>query len=115
MVMNSYRKKHQLKNSFGKTTTDEAAFSKNIELFNSIFDGGTLGPYLGGLDPRNGNSKPGYISRGCLMNPSYLTYEWRVDTLGRKIPYAGCGDEIYKINNLHIHSKKMEPFLSCPK
>ena len=112
IIMDSYCKKYSLKNALGYTVENPTLYSKNITEFQSIFDAAALGQFLGGIDPRNGKSVPGFINERCIFNPSHLTFKWIVDHMGRKVPYMIFGDEIYRINNLHIHSKKMGPFLS---
>jgi hypothetical protein len=89
-------------------------FFKNYGKFSSIFDAAALGQYLGGGDPRNKhNCPPGAcINPSCLFNPSYFTFEWQEDSEGRKVPFAIFEGKKIKINNLHIHSKNVEPFYS---
>ena len=82
-------------------------YYNNIEAFQSIFDAAALGQYLGGIDPNNGPSSPGFINESCVFNPSLLSYEWINDDRGRKIPYIIFSGEKYRINNLHIHCKNL--------
>ncbi|MFQ5677492.1 MAG: hypothetical protein ACE5G1_16505, partial [bacterium] len=95
----------------GHTVQDKNKYCQNIDLFQSIFDAAALGQYLGGADPANGPSKPGFINESCVFNPSLLTFEWIYDEQGRRVPYATFENKRYRINNLHIHSKKLEWFL----
>ncbi len=113
IIMNNYQKKHPLKSSMGHTPVDPKLYSKNISLFNSVFDGAALGQYLGGIiyDP----NQIGFINERCLFNPSHLKFQWRIDELGRKMPYMIFEGKSFRINNLHIHSKKTERFLSIPR
>ena len=101
-----------LKSTSGLVTYKKEKYYENFHLFNSIFDAAALGQYLGGIDPRNAPSKPGFINESCLFNTSLLTFSWVRDTNNRKIPYATFNGKKYKINTLHIHSKKLELFLS---
>ncbi|MEI6242401.1 MAG: hypothetical protein WCP39_03235 [Chlamydiota bacterium] len=88
-------------------------FAQHIQDFGSIFDAAALGQYLGGIDPRNGESKPGFINETCIFRPSFLKIEWIQDERGRKVPYASYHDgKKFRINNLHIHSKNLSKFLS---
>jgi hypothetical protein len=112
IIMDSYRAMYPLQNLLGNVAANPLEYSQHIDLFKSIFDGAALGQYLGGIDPRNGISEPGFINESCLFNPSHLTYAWIEDEQARRIPYALFGDESYRINNLHIHSKHLKPFLS---
>lgn len=112
IIMSSYRKKYPLKSTTGLTSVKPNIYSKNIEEFNSIFDGAALGQYLGGVDPIHGVSKPGFINESCLFNPSRCSYIWQLDSYKRKIPIIVLNDEAYRINNLHIHSKNLKNFSS---
>jgi len=52
-----------------------------------------------------------YIGQLLIQNPEY-TVIWKIDDRGNKIPYfSGAGKEI-KINNLHIHSKQLNKYIS---
>lgn len=112
LIMPEYVIDHTLMNKRRQTTKTPHLYWRHIELFDSIFDGAALGQYLGGIDPRNGFSKPGFINETCLFNPSHITIEWHLDEKNRKIPFAICHNKAYRINNLHIHSKKLEKFRS---
>jgi hypothetical protein len=103
---------YPLVSNTGKRTNNPLVFSNNIDQFNSIFDAAAIGQYLGGIDPRNGPSLPGFINESCLFNPANFTYEWKIDKQGRMIPYTLFQGTAYRINNLHIHSKNLTPFLS---
>ena len=87
-------------------------YSNQIETFHSIFDGAALGQYLGGIDPRNGHSEPGFINEACIFNPSHLQFSWETDSEGRRIPFMTHREKRWRINNLHIHSKNLKPFSS---
>lgn len=112
LIMPEYAEEYPLVSTTGQRTNDPARYWRNIDQFESIFDGAAFGQYLGGIDPRNGVSKPGFINETCLFNPSLLTIEWRVDEKGRNVPFAICKGNAYRINNLHIHSKFLENFRS---
>lgn len=91
---------------------DKYKFCQNIHLFQSFFDAAAIGQYLGGKDPANGFSSKGFINESCVFNPSHLTYEWIFDEQYRRVPYAIYAGKKFRINNLHIHSKQLELFLS---
>jgi len=112
IVMSAYAQKMGLRSPSNHLTTHAYAYSNHIGEFNSIFDAAALGQYLGGIDPRNGKSEPGFINESCLFNPACLSYEWVVDAQGRKVPFAFYDGVYYRINNLHIHSKYLYKFLS---
>jgi hypothetical protein len=112
LIMPEYLINRTLINDLNQTPRNPAAYINNIDLFDSIFDGAAIGQYLGGIDPRNGHSQPGFINETCIFNPYHLTFEWQKDEQERNIPYAICNDTRYRINNLHIHSKFLEMFKS---
>ncbi len=112
LIMPEYVKDHSLENALRQKTSRPVAYVRHIDAFNSIFDGAAIGQYLGGIDPRNGPSLPGFVNETCLFNPSYLVFEWRKDGRGRKVPFAVYNGSAYRINNLHIHSKKLDDFRS---
>ena len=87
--------------------------SKHINQFKSIFDGAAIGVYLDGIDPTKGNFPPGYLMK-TLFDASLMTYHWFIDEKNRKIPYAKYKDQVIRINNLHIASKRLEQFISLP-
>ena len=112
VIPHNYQNYHPLVSKEGHTTETPEIYSHNLEQFQSLFDGAAFGQYLGGQDPRNGSSDPGYIAPDCVFNASNFDGEWRDDEQGRRIPYAEFHGECYRINNLHIHSKNLKPFLS---
>src|SRR5579872_3143647 len=59
IIPDSYKIFFPLKNNIGNIANVPNIYSKNFELFNSIFDAAALGQYLGGIDPIHRNSKPG--------------------------------------------------------
>jgi len=113
LIMSEYIIDHELVNTKKERPAKPHAYWNNIDKFDSIFDGAALGQYLGGIDPRNGPSIPGFINETCYFNPSYITIEWHVDEKDRNVPFAIYHDKAYRINNLHIHSKNLEKFKSC--
>ena len=109
IIMPSYITQFGLSNALGNHPARPQDYCNNIEHFNSIFDGAAIGQYLGGTFH---GDKPGFINETCIFNPSRLHYEWKVDQEGRKIPYVHFGNERYRLNTLHVHSKKLEQFVS---
>lgn len=112
LIMKSYALSHTLISPCGHKAQEPACYYNKIEQFNSIFDGAAIGQYLGGIDPRNGHSAPGFINESCIFNPAKFTYQWILDEQGRKVPFAVFKGEKYRINNLHIHSKNLKAFKS---
>jgi hypothetical protein len=77
-------------------------YSNNFDIFNSIFDAAAIGQYLGGIDNVNYDSV-GYISPDSIFDVSNFEYVWEDG-----IPYMIYNNSKIKINNLHIHSKKLD-------
>ncbi len=89
-------------------------YSRHFDDFNSLFDAAAIGQYLGGIDPANSQSREtsGFINETSIFNPSLYEYRWSRDAQNRRVPVIIEQENIYKINNLHIHSKKLEFFAS---
>jgi hypothetical protein len=87
--------------------------TKNFNTFNCIFDGASIGQYLGGVDPRIcNNDVKSYINPSCDINYSLYKFFWVKDNNELYAPYIKIGDEIVKIVNLHIHCKSLADFMS---
>lgn len=86
-------------------------YSNHINEFQSIFDGAAIGVFFDGIEASRGDFPPGTEMKK-LFNPSLWDYQWCEDEQGRKVPYARYGGEVYRINNLHIASKRLEMFSS---
>lgn len=112
IIMPDFIKKNILKDHSGKKSLTPHIFSYNFEKFNSLFDAAAYGQYIGGEDPRNGSPSGPYIDPFGVINSSLLQYEWAEDNEGRRIPYALYEGKKYRINNLHLHCKKLENFTS---
>jgi hypothetical protein len=82
--------------------------------YNSIFDAAGIGIYLGGLDPYHTDNKIviGSKSEWSLIDYTKYKYKWLPDNKERKIPYMLYDSKIIKINNLHLHSKNLKPYMS---
>ncbi len=89
----------------------------NYDEFNSVFDPAFWGQFVGGTNSKVPGAKPPnlYISQILIANPDY-TVIWKTDDQGRKIPYFkyndNRNDHEIKINNLHIHSKNLDKYIS---
>lgn len=112
IIMEDYAKDHQLISRNGHIGKNPSDFFLGSERFQSIFDAAAIGQFLGGLDPIHPNHQPGFVNESCVFNPSLLKYVWKKDDLGRKVPYAAYQNKRYRINNIHVHSKKLEDFVS---
>ena len=90
---------------------DENYFNKNFISFNSIFDGAAIGQLLGGVDKRNNINSDSFINETCIIKFNNYKFYWKkINELWN--PYIEINNNLIKINNLHIHSKALENFLS---
>jgi hypothetical protein len=83
--------------------------TKGYQEFLSVFDPAPYGQFLGGFF----SGSPGDINPCAAYDPSVFEYVWIKDQVGRKIPYLKDNHgQMSRINNLHIHSKKLDLFRS---
>jgi hypothetical protein len=87
---------------------------KNFDLYQSIFDAAPIGIFLCGKDPyhTNGRIVTGQKWSGSLIDFTQNRYDWKTDENNLKIPYILNHDKWIRINNLHIHSKNLLPYVS---
>jgi len=87
--------------------------ANEYDTFNSIFDPASWGQFVGGTQDEGPGAKPKdlYISQLLIDNPDY-TVIWKKDNKDRKIPYFKYDDNEVRINNLHIHSKNLNKYMS---
>lgn len=82
---------------------------KYFDLFKSVFDPAPHGQFLGGFFC----GSPGDVNPYSSFSTKYIEYIWKFDETGKRAPYIkDKKNNLYKINNLHIHSKKLELFKS---
>ena len=93
-------------------------FNINFKNFNSIFDGASIGQYLGGVDKKNDiNDTRGFINETCIVKYNNFKFQWIQENNLYK-PYLLYFDNISNqdikipIINLHIHSKELFKFMS---
>lgn len=105
---------HLLSRRLGSDPDIAATFWNCYDKFGSIFDAAAIGQYLGGTDPRNagGADTTGFINETCVFDPSGFQYRWGLDDRQRRVPFLIHGEQAIRINNLHIHSKALERFVS---
>jgi len=85
--------------------------SRNLQLFNSVFDGASIGQFLGGTHGEPGVSWTGshHWAGDDLESGKYkISF---VEHKGLQVPYITYGPKVYRINNLHIHSKRLKEFM----
>jgi hypothetical protein len=87
-------------------------YSENYDEFNSLFDPASYGQYVGGTMNGVPGAKPQdhYIGRLLEQHPDY-TVVWKQEKQGR-VPYFKYDGQEVKINNLHIHSKNLNLYVS---
>lgn len=86
--------------------------SYNYNHFKSVFDPASYGQFVGGSRTEGPGVKPPdhYIGQEFITNPAYdVKFEY-VNNL--KVPYFYYGSNKVFINNLHIHSKNLNKYLS---
>lgn len=110
LIMEEYGQHYELRNTRGHVAQQPLRFSKNAREFKALFDGAAFGQYLGGTCFKDKGK--GFVNETTVFNTSHLTYEWHSDEQGRVVPYARFADTVYKIINLHIHSKNTQEFSS---
>jgi len=90
----------------------EMYFNDFFEKFNSVFDPATYGQFLDGTPFEPGVSiiTDSYVGDYIKKNPNTSIKFIKLNDL--RIPFLSVGEELYKINNLHIHSKRLHLFLS---
>jgi hypothetical protein len=98
-----------LVNSYNKKVKNPSQYFKYFERFQSIFDAAALGQYLGGTHTMG---TFGFINETSCFDPSKFEYLWEKDDKMRFVPYLIFNKEKIRINNLHIHSKKLLNFYS---
>ncbi len=104
-----------LQNRVGCVPQECQDYNNHFNQFNSIFDAAAIGQYLGGIDPANSadaKDTSGFINETSVFDPSVYTYHWTLDANQRRVPTAKDGTNTFRINNLHIHSKKLDKFSS---
>ena len=112
IISEKYINLRGLKSIKGHKANDDKVYCNHIDEFLSIFDGNAIGQFFGGADPSVSSAGPGVINKNSLFDPAALSYQWKNDEQGRKVPFMFFKGEKYRINNLHIHSKNLKKFLS---
>ena len=98
----------------GLVAADPGFFSTAFDGFRSIFDAAALGQYLGGIDPSitaAGDTR-GFVNESAVYDPRQYSFEVGADEKGRRCYYLRSASGLWRINNLHIHSKNLAAFAS---
>ncbi len=87
-------------------------YSEHFEDFNSIFDPASWGQFVGGTRVEGPGAKPQDHYIGVLLknNPKWNVVWQKNNDLS--VPYFDKDGELFKINNLHIHSKNLKNYIS---
>lgn len=111
IVYPDYIKNNELISLTKVKSTNPLNYIYNYDIFLSIFDAAYIGQYVGGIDPRNiesDKSTIGFINGDApIQCDKFEGIKWITDENNRKIPTVLVKRENIKINNLHIHSKKL--------
>jgi hypothetical protein len=103
----------ELHDGAGRSPMEPARYSQHFDILGTVFDGASLGQYLGGLHPRNAAGPTiGYVNPSCVFDPRLVRPRIGTDPAGRRIPQIVTGSGAHPVVNLHIHSKNPLPFLS---
>lgn len=99
-VPHEYQWITSLKSPRGDVSGRAWKYWNHIEEWNSIFDMDNLGEFL---IYRN------WVFNKQLFDPEYFYFRWEFDAEGRKVPYIYSDNDFkYRINTLHIYSKKFD-------
>lgn len=112
IVPKEYASFFQLKSAFKHIAKEPGKYFQHVDALDSVFDAAALGQYLGGIDVKDAHLSVGFINESCVFDPSKMRYEWKEDEFGRRIPYMIFQGKKTRINNLHIHSKRLFLFSS---
>lgn len=81
----------------------------------SVFDAAALGQWVGGIDLLHSEKDTrGFVNETAEYNPDMFNFAWGADTQGRTVPVVEYHGVQYRVLNLHMHSKRLYPFLSVP-
>lgn len=86
----------------GHVTNEPSKYYNNIDKFNSVFDGAAIGQYLFGTDPFK-DSSIGFVNESSLFTVSDFEFHF-ID----HVPYLKYNGIGYRINNIHVHSKRLK-------
>ncbi len=79
-----------------------------ITPFNSVFDPATYGQHLDGIPGKPG--EPLYDLERHWLAPDLKSGKKKIEWI-LKVPWLVAGSKKYRINNIHVHSKRLEKFV----
>lgn len=89
----------------------EGPGSENFKMFNnSVFDGASAGQYIGGTqsDPPGWAGNHHYL--GVDLKAKKYAFTWKKEN-NIRIPFMVQGKKTFRVNNLHIHCKRLGDFI----
>ncbi|MEM7478457.1 MAG: hypothetical protein AAF483_26035, partial [Planctomycetota bacterium] len=86
-----------------------ARFAHNAENLGFVFDGSSLGQFLGGTDY---GEEEGFVTKESVVDPIRLSVTWELDQSGRKVPIVRYQNDAIRLANLHVQSKRLDRFCS---
>ena len=115
---------HQIEKKIDNTLClpigDHDIYKDNLKY---IFDGASIGQFVGGIDPRNksgkimsfiNNIKAFFNERNAVSfvnkNSKINVSEWEIKWINSR-PYKKINNDLIPIVNLHIHSKNLKKFM----
>lgn len=85
-------------------------YNHEFERFHSIFDAAAMGQYLGGVDPRNiPGDTTGFVNETCIIQYDKFQFKWMKKN-ENYVPHIFIHDKWILVNNLHMHSKRLDEF-----
>jgi len=100
--------------TFEENINDCPRSHENIGHFNNeLFDPAPFGTWIAGTERVHANGNLKYIkSRYNNIDYTKFDYSWKIDSLNRRYPVSAINSTEYKIMNLHVHSKDLQPHMS---
>lgn len=108
-LMVAYEREHGAERMAYLPTMPFGEHSQDFDKFNSIFDAAGFGTFVDGTiqgDPPGFRAPWLYVGQVLEEHPEYKVV-WEAGC-----PYFSHDDNLVKINNLHIHTKKLERYMS---
>ena len=85
--------------------------SDAVQYNNSIWDGASLGQFVGGTNADGPGWYGAHHHFGAIQPVRKYTVEWKVVD-GKKVPYLNDRGRLWRVNNLHIHCKDLKKYSS---
>ena len=80
-----------------------------------VFDAAALGQWVGGIDALHSHKDTrGFVNETAAYSPDLLNLAWCFDAQRRRVPVLRYKRQVYRVFNLHMHCKRLWPFMSEP-